>query len=117
MADINFDRIMELMGDDHEVLVEMLEVFLEDMPIALEEIETGWKTNNLEQVRATSHKLKSSITWLNLMEAHDSLNELELFAVNGGDTQVAEKNKELAIQDCTEALVIIAEKLKEIKSE
>jgi HPt (histidine-containing phosphotransfer) domain-containing protein len=115
MADIHFNKITELMGDDKEMLIEMLAVFLEDIPVSINEIVEAWENKEYEKLKAPAHKLKSSITWLNLMEAHESMKFLEHFAQHGGDEKEAEKHVNTAKNDCNEALVIIAEKLKEIK--
>jgi len=115
MADINFNKITELMGDDKEMLIEMLEVFLEDIPLSIAEIENAWENQEYEKLKAPAHKLKSSITWLNLMEAHESMQFLEHFAQHGGDKNEAEQHVNTVKKDCSEALIVIAEKLKEVK--
>ena len=115
MADIHFNKITELMGDDEEMFIEMLEVYLEDIPVSIQEIEEAWNSKTYENLKAPAHKLKSSITYLNLMEAHESMRFLEDFAQNGGDITEAEKHVQTAKNDCNEALVAIAEKLKEVK--
>ena len=116
MAEIHFDKITELMGDDKEMFIEMLEVFFEDIPVAINEIEDAWRSKEYDKLKAPCHKLKSSITWLNLMEAYESLKFLEHFSVAGGDMEEAEKHVNIAISDCKQSLLVIEAKLKEINT-
>lgn len=115
MSKVNFDKLIDLMGDDPEMLQEMLEVFLEDIPVMIQEVKQAWDSNQPENMKAPAHKLKSSITWLNLHDTHDSLVYLENFAKEGGNAEEAILHLNNAVTDCAEAIKAIEIKLQELK--
>ena len=73
------------MGNDKEMMKEMLTVFLEDMPVEIEQIKMAYAQANYSDLKAPAHKLKSSVTWLGLDQLHTDLVFLENYALNGGE--------------------------------
>ncbi|MFT6844357.1 MAG: hypothetical protein ACJAUV_000531 [Flavobacteriales bacterium] len=117
MSQINFDKIIDLMDGDHDMLLEMLHVFCEDIPEMIAEIEKAWRNNEIEKIKAPAHKLKSSITWLNLYDTYDSLVFLEKFSLDGRDKKEADFHLKRAIKESDEAVEFIKIKIKELEKD
>lgn len=59
-TEINLDGLREIVGDDTEVLKDVLESFLEDSPKLLKEMQQDLLSQDLEGVERHAHTLKSS---------------------------------------------------------
>lgn len=57
---IDFDRIHDATGGDEEFLAELVEIFLEDAELRLEEIRNAIASEDPTELRSTAHKLKGS---------------------------------------------------------
>jgi HPt (histidine-containing phosphotransfer) domain-containing protein len=117
MSQINFDKIVDLMGDDRDMMLEMLQVFSEDIPEMILEIELAWSNNEIEKIKAPAHKLKSSVTWLNLYDTYDSLVFLEKLSLTGGESSEAETHLKRVIKESKQVVEAIKIKIKELENE
>lgn len=57
---IDFERIHDATGGDEEFLAELVEIFLEDAELRLQEIRTAVEASDPTELRSTAHKLKGS---------------------------------------------------------
>ncbi|MCF7810316.1 response regulator [bacterium] len=56
----NIEDILNRLGDDEEILVEILEVFIEDIPKQIEIVREALIQQDSEQIRSQAHTLKSA---------------------------------------------------------
>ena len=60
MSEISLNGLIELIGDDPDVLRDVIDTFLEDSPKLLETLKAGVDSQDLETVERNAHTLKSS---------------------------------------------------------
>lgn len=60
---INLDGLKEMVGDDKEVIKEMLEIFVQDVPEYLQTINQAKADNNWPTIATTAHTLKSTVSF------------------------------------------------------
>lgn len=59
-AEISLEDLIEMVGDETEVLHELINSFLDDSPKILQAIQAGISTQDAELVERSAHTLKSS---------------------------------------------------------
>jgi len=71
------------LGDDTKQIKEMLELFLENIPNDLKELILFCEKNDIENIRKTAHKLKSSVRLFGLDEVGEILQKMETLSNEG----------------------------------
>ena len=56
MEEVTYNKLESLMGNDKEMMKEMLTVFLEDMPVEIEQIKMAYAQANYSDLKAPAHK-------------------------------------------------------------
>lgn len=59
-AEVTFDSLIEMLGNDSEMLLDIVTSFLEDAPNLMQAINEGIETQNFELVELNAHTIKSS---------------------------------------------------------
>jgi HPt (histidine-containing phosphotransfer) domain-containing protein len=54
------DALLERVSGDHKLMIEVIRLFLDDLPARLVAIESAVKAGNAEAIRTTSHALKGA---------------------------------------------------------
>lgn len=57
---LDFDRVEEATGGDHEFMRELVDLFLEDAAERLRELERAMSSQDIDQLGKCAHKLKGS---------------------------------------------------------
>ncbi len=65
------------LGDDSQQIKEMLELFLENIPNDLKELNLFCEKNDVENIRKTAHRLKSSVRLFGLNQVGEILQKME----------------------------------------
>ncbi len=68
------------LGDDTQQIKEMLELFLENIPNDLKELNLYCEKDDVENVRKSAHKLKSSVKLFGLKEVGEILQKMEILS-------------------------------------
>ena len=76
-APIYFDSLMHLANNDQAFFREMLEIFIRSAKNGIDEIEKNYRSNNLDLVAETAHKLASPAKHIQAMELFTHLKALE----------------------------------------
>jgi signal transduction histidine kinase/CheY-like chemotaxis protein len=90
ICDMRF--ITENFGNNKQLIVEIIDVFLQHVPHNLNSINSALTANNYQDFRAFAHKIKSAVAMFGIPELEQLLNEMELKSANDINT---EKIKEL----------------------
>jgi signal transduction histidine kinase/FixJ family two-component response regulator len=90
LCDMHF--ITENFGNNKQLIVEIIDVFLQHVPHNLNSINSALKENNYQDFRAFAHKIRSAVAMFGIPELEHLLNEMEAQSVNDINT---EKIKEL----------------------
>ncbi|MBA3972252.1 MAG: Hpt domain-containing protein [Bacteroidetes bacterium] len=108
---IDLTYLTELSNGSEEFIDKMIGIFIEQAPEAIGNLETHLQSKNWQGLKATAHKMKSSISIMGITELEAVVTELE---ANSEKEINSEKAPELVkkIKEVTEAAI---EELKVIK--
>ena len=84
-----FEELKELSGE--EVLGEIIQAFLDEAPIMLNELRSALKSGNLESFRRNTHSLKSNANTFGAEELAALARELETLARENKLSEVGNK--------------------------
>jgi HPt (histidine-containing phosphotransfer) domain-containing protein len=76
-APVNISAALRWVDDDRALLAELVEIFLEDCPRRLHELEQAVKEGNANGVRHAAHSLKGMVAGLGAGPAHGLAAEVE----------------------------------------
>lgn len=79
---INREQLLERVDGDFELLEELLNVFVEEFPSQLKEVEEAILTNDSEKLRKSAHRLKGALGNLAAEEAYGTAIAMETYAIN-----------------------------------
>lgn len=94
-------KFQETMGEDGaEMAAELIDIFLEDTPRILVDLEEGWANHDAEMLRKAAHTLKSGSANLGAVQLSKLCNELEDMGRSGDLEWAADKlDQAIAIYD------------------
>ncbi|MEA1979569.1 MAG: Hpt domain-containing protein [candidate division Zixibacteria bacterium] len=105
---MNFDytQFYETVGEDEDLVKELISIFLEQYPQMMENIETAIKNKNSEELHKTSHKLKGSLSSMCANSSLDQIIALETMAINQDldNTEITYSKLEKCISDLADEL-------------
>jgi len=70
---LNLDYLSNLAGGDKELQLQMIETILNDLPNELENLNTSFIAQNWDDVRAITHKMKSTVAYLGVKTIEDDI--------------------------------------------
>ena len=73
----NLKQLEELSGGDKVFILEIIKVFLSDVPKQLEEINYAYNQNKYKELALKAHKLKPSIDLLNIKDIAEDIRTIE----------------------------------------
>lgn len=113
VTDLSYLR--EFSGGNMKFMREMIEIFLNQNPIDLKNIDEAIKTNNIDSLRALAHSLQTSLGFIGFSDTlMAKLQEAEDLAYKKTDIETVKKNmKEIAL-NCHKAQKELQAILKEI---
>jgi signal transduction histidine kinase/DNA-binding response OmpR family regulator/HPt (histidine-containing phosphotransfer) domain-containing protein/PAS domain-containing protein len=77
------DNLLDLVGGEHEYLVELIDSFLEDAPQLLDELSESIEKNDSISVRRVAHSLKSNGADFGAARFYELCRDLEMIAKSG----------------------------------
>jgi CheY-like chemotaxis protein len=80
---VDYDRLMERVGADVQLLNAVVQVFLQDCPVRLAAIKAAVDSRDAEQVRTTAHALKGAAGNLSAQGLFDAADTLERIGAEG----------------------------------
>ncbi len=72
--------LKEMSGNDHGIIKEMIDIFIEQVPEFLEEVSLSFETQNWQALGAVAHKAKSSVRAMGMEKTGMYLEQLECFS-------------------------------------
>jgi HPt (histidine-containing phosphotransfer) domain-containing protein len=101
---INLTYLQEITGGDDEMMVEMINLFLEDIPSYLKMMEKHYQVGEFTQIGMQAHKLKPTLQYAGLSQMVELIKEVESIGKSGEQTdkipdllEALNKQKEQAI--------------------
>lgn len=86
---LDFDQMRERLGDDEELISDVIRLFLEDYPLRLAAIKSALEARDPERLRAAAHTLKGSASNLSAPGVVAAARALEAIG-SSGDLGAAE---------------------------
>ena len=80
---VDRDRLMERLGGDRQLLVDVVRVFLDDCPARLAAIKAAVDSGDSEQIQATAHALKGAAANLSASGLFEAARTLERLGAEG----------------------------------
>lgn len=96
MSDLNKDGLVDLsyfrevVGDDNDMLVELLTMFLDQNPKEISDLKLMHEAGSMEDVKKLAHKMKSSLGTLGMKATVHVLSMIEKEALEGNLARVGE---------------------------
>jgi HPt (histidine-containing phosphotransfer) domain-containing protein len=78
---IDRDRLMERLGGDEQLLIDVVRVFLDDCPVRLAAIKAAVDSRDAERIRTTAHALKGAAANLSAQGLFEAAATLERLGV------------------------------------
>jgi PAS domain S-box-containing protein len=66
---VNTESLKELTGGDDSFMVEMIEIYLRNTPVMLKEMKSSFKKHDIDKLKRTAHKIKSSFGMMGMNES------------------------------------------------
>jgi len=112
---INLSYLEDITGGDRAMVLEMLDLFIRDIPVHIEKIETLYTSQNLVDLAKEAHKLKPTLQYIGLTGMFEDIKLLEEIAKSGFFDEpklkeLVERLKESTIK-CVPALISKREEL------
>jgi len=82
MVKIDLVYLKQVSGNNTEFIMQMIEMFLKNTPVALEEMNEKFKQQNWEELRNIAHKIKSTYTYVGLSDVQKLLAEIEQYSTS-----------------------------------
>jgi two-component system sensor histidine kinase/response regulator len=82
-APIHLDEMRERLGDDDDLVAEVMSLFLEDCPVRLAQIKTAVEQRDREAIRTSAHALKGAAGNLSAAPVARCALALERMALDG----------------------------------
>ena len=77
---IDLSYLNEITGFENEIMVEMIDLFLEETPKQITILRESFETENWNQLGAEAHKLKPTFLYVGLSQLNELTLEMEKFA-------------------------------------
>lgn len=69
--------VKEFVGEDMDQILELIMIFLEDVPEMMNKLQEAYENNDFDQIKFYAHKLKSSIDLFKIKEIQEEIRSLE----------------------------------------
>lgn len=99
---IDLSYLKEMSGNNKDIMVEMVDIFIEQNPEFTEGISNHFKNKDWAQLGAIAHKAKSSVRIMGMGELGDCLEKIEHYAKGNKKVELQNKievNKQLDEDD------------------
>jgi HPt (histidine-containing phosphotransfer) domain-containing protein len=74
------DKLIEYIGNDEEVIKNMIGIFLSTTPDLLSQVLIGLQTENYDEIAKNVHKLKPTLDIFGIESLHDPIRTIESYA-------------------------------------
>lgn len=115
MEKIDLTYLETLADGSTELIVELMEIFIDQVPEFIEEMNTYYLNKDWEALSAIAHKSKSSIDIVGLKDLQAKLKQLELDAKEGLNEEAYRGIIDEFISTCNNAIIDAKEVIKNLQ--
>ena len=80
---IDLSYLEDITGGDNEMMLEMLNLFIEDIPSQVDKINIAVEEKNMKSLGTEAHKLKPTLQYVGLNEMYELIKKLEVIGKSG----------------------------------
>jgi len=92
----NLDAIVKMSRGNSDFIKRIIQVFIEQTPVSVEEIRQAWEVGDLDQIRRIAHKIKPNLDNFGISDLTQDIRAIEALAEAGSATaELEEKIKKL----------------------
>jgi len=107
--------LKKLARGENNFLIEMIQIFLEDIPRYLRLIRTCAAAGDWKEMADMAHKIKAPLELMGVNALNPNLDYLEYFDPNKTDVASVEEHLETIEESCLNSMTILKEELKELQ--
>jgi PAS domain S-box-containing protein len=111
---INLDFLKEISENNDQFFVEFIQMFLQNTPASISEIENAISNQNWEAIRQAAHKMKPSFNYVGLKELSGISAKIEDLAKRNEDMEMIKTNIEQIKKVCEIAYTELEQEIKTI---
>lgn len=100
----NLDKINEMAEGDNDFIISVISVFLEEVPIDLEGLETAISSRDYENVYKLAHKIKPNVDLLGMEQTRATALEIETLGKNAANMDEIEQKFPLLKKDVLQVI-------------
>ncbi|MEM6345185.1 MAG: Hpt domain-containing protein [Bacteroidota bacterium] len=112
---LDFDQLKMLSGDDDEFMIEILEMIADQSPDIIEKMDNLYENADFQNLGATAHLYKSTVTILGNEPMNALLKDIENTARDDQDAQALLPLMESFRSNCNDILAQVKEQLAKLK--
>ena len=101
---VKITDLEELSRGNKNFIREMITLFMEQNPRDVNEIETALGNTNYDKIRATAHRMKTSVGFMGMPTLAEPLNTIEMLAENKTNPEQINTLFALVKHDCDRAM-------------
>jgi PAS domain S-box-containing protein len=76
----DLNKLLSIANGNHDFVKKMVNLFIEQVPISMDEIQTAYNHNDYERVAAIAHRIKPSIDNMGINSLKNEIRQIELLA-------------------------------------
>jgi HPt (histidine-containing phosphotransfer) domain-containing protein len=80
----NLAKVYAISEDDKDFVIQILKLFVDEVPVDLKKIKKGIKSKDYEKTYASAHKIKPSLDFLGLDSSFEDIIQIEDWTRNKG---------------------------------
>ncbi len=92
---IDLSYLKEMSGDNKDIMIEMVEIFIEQNPEFTEGISSHFENRQWTELGAVAHKAKSSVRIMGMDEIGDCLEKIEHYSKGNQKVELQQKIEDL----------------------
>lgn len=101
-------NLEEITGGDRSMILEMLDLFIRDIPVHISKIDAHAQANEIDEIGKEAHKFKPTLQYIGLIDMFEDIKQLEMIAKSNENLEAIDdivKRLKDGIAVCMPALV------------
>ena len=112
---IDLSYLEDITGSDKDMMLEMLNLFIEDIPSQVEKIREAVEEKDMKSLGTESHKLKPTLQYVGLNEMYELVKKLEAIGKSGEYTNEVSNLTQELVNKTKISLPLLEAKAEEFK--
>jgi len=89
-SSINLKYLRQITGNQPELIIELMDTFVQQAPLAIAKVRQAWQNKDLEQLQRAAHKAKPGFQYVGATEIEYLLSQLEDYSEQSASIQPGE---------------------------